>query len=53
VFFWMFLWSIPGAFIGVPILVAALTICEQYPSTRWIAELLSGRDGAPGSGARS
>jgi AI-2 transport protein TqsA len=48
VFFWMFLWSIPGAFIGVPILVAALTICEQYPSTRWIAELLSGREDATG-----
>jgi AI-2 transport protein TqsA len=48
VFFWMFLWSIPGAFIGVPILVAALTICEQYPSTRWIAELLSGREDAAG-----
>ena len=49
VFFWMFLWSIPGAFIGVPILVAALTICEQYPSTRWIAELLSGREDAVGA----
>lgn len=44
VFFWMFLWGIPGAFIGVPILVAALTVCEQYPSTRWVADLLSGRD---------
>jgi AI-2 transport protein TqsA len=53
VFFWMFLWSIPGAFIGVPILVAALTICEQYPSTRWIAELLSGREEAAGNGAHS
>jgi AI-2 transport protein TqsA len=44
----MFLWSIPGAFIGVPILVATLTICEQYPSTRWVAELLSGQDDATG-----
>ena len=51
VFFWMFLWSIPGAFIGVPILVAALTICEQYPSTRWIAELLSGREDKEPEGA--
>jgi predicted PurR-regulated permease PerM len=48
VFFSMFLWSIPGAFIGVPILVAALTICEQYPSTQWVAELLSGREDATG-----
>jgi AI-2 transport protein TqsA len=46
VFFWMFLWGLPGAFIGVPIVVAALTICEQYPSTRWVAELFSGRDDA-------
>ncbi len=45
VFFWSFLWGIPGAFIGVPIVIAALTLCEQRPSTRWIATLLSGRDG--------
>jgi predicted PurR-regulated permease PerM len=46
VFFWMFLWGIFGAFIGVPIVVAALTICEQYPSSRWVADLFSGRDDA-------
>jgi AI-2 transport protein TqsA len=44
VFFWMFLWGLPGAFIGVPITIAVLTICEQHSSSRWIAELLSGRD---------
>jgi AI-2 transport protein TqsA len=38
----MFLWGIPGAFIGVPIMIAALTICEQYRASRWVAELLSG-----------
>jgi predicted PurR-regulated permease PerM len=43
VFFWSFLWGVPGAFIGVPIVIALLTICEQHPSTRWIATLLSGR----------
>lgn len=43
VFFWSFLWGIPGAFIGVPIVIALLTICEQHQSTRWIATLLSGR----------
>jgi AI-2 transport protein TqsA len=42
VFFWMFLWGVPGALIGVPIMIAALTICEQYPASRWVAELLSG-----------
>jgi predicted PurR-regulated permease PerM len=47
VFFWSFLWGIPGAFIGVPIVIAFLTICEQHESTTWVATLLSGRDGAP------
>jgi predicted PurR-regulated permease PerM len=44
VFFWAFLWGVPGAFIGVPIVIAALTLCEQRESTRWIAALLSGRE---------
>ncbi|MEA1833075.1 AI-2E family transporter [Methylobacterium durans] len=44
VFFWTFLWGIAGAFIGVPIVIAILTICEQHPSSRWVADLL----GAPG-----
>jgi len=46
VFFWMLLWGIPGAFIGVPIVVAVLTICDQFSSTRWIAELFSGQESA-------
>lgn len=45
VFFFAFLWGIPGAFIGVPVAIAILTLCKHYPSTRWIATLLSG--GAP------
>lgn len=45
VFFFAFLWGIPGAFIGVPIAIAILTLCKHYASTRWIATLLSG--GAP------
>jgi AI-2 transport protein TqsA len=44
VFFWAFLWGIPGAFIGVPIVIAALALCEQREPTRWIAALLSGRE---------
>src|SRR5262249_21878684 len=44
VFFWAFLWGIPGAFIGVPIVIAALALCEQRESTRWIAALVSGRE---------
>jgi AI-2 transport protein TqsA len=46
VFFWSFLWGIPGAFIGVPIVIAFLTVCEQHESTQWVATLLSGRDRA-------
>jgi predicted PurR-regulated permease PerM len=43
IFFWSFLWGVAGAFIGVPILIALLTVCEEYKSARWIAVLLSGR----------
>ncbi len=38
VFFWTFLWGLPGAFIGVPIVIALLTLCEEHPSSRWIAD---------------
>jgi len=48
VLFWTFLWGIAGAFIGVPIVIAVLTICRQYPSSQWLAELLGGeRRNAP------
>jgi predicted PurR-regulated permease PerM len=43
VFFFGFLWGIPGAFLGVPILIAILMFCAHYPSTSWIATLLSGK----------
>jgi len=43
VFFWSFLWGIPGAFIGVPIAIAVITVCEEHESTRWIPALLSAR----------
>lgn len=46
VFFWSFIWGIPGTFIGVPIVIAVMTICEHYPSTQWIDELLSGEKNA-------
>jgi AI-2 transport protein TqsA len=39
---WTFLWGALGAFLGVPLVIAALTICEQFPSTRWVANILSG-----------
>jgi AI-2 transport protein TqsA len=40
VFAWMFLWGIAGAFIGVPITIAAIAFCAQHPKSRWIADLL-------------
>jgi predicted PurR-regulated permease PerM len=47
VFFWSFLWGIPGAFIGVPILIALAALCEHHPSSRWLAHLLSSGRRAP------
>jgi predicted PurR-regulated permease PerM len=42
VLLWTFLWGLPGAFIGVPIAIAVLTLAEHFPSTRWIARIASG-----------
>ena len=42
VFFWTFIWGLYGAFIGVPIAIAALTFCGHYSSTRWIADIFGG-----------
>lgn len=39
VFFWTWLWGLSGAFIGVPIVIAILTLCEEHPSSRWVTEL--------------
>jgi AI-2 transport protein TqsA len=46
VFFWLFLWGIPGAFIGVPIMLAVVTICGQFAGGRWVSDLLSEKPGA-------
>ena len=40
-FFWAFLWGIPGAFIGIPVTIAVLTVCERTPALSWLANLLS------------
>ncbi|MDN3568989.1 AI-2E family transporter [Paeniroseomonas aquatica] len=53
VFLGALLWGIPGAFIGVPALILALALCQEFPGSRWVAELLSGRvpaEGAPPPG---
>ncbi|WP_237212968.1 AI-2E family transporter [Falsiroseomonas oryziterrae] len=39
-----FIWGIPGALIGTPVLIAALTLCEEFPTSRPYAELLSGQE---------
>lgn len=44
VFLWTFLWGIPGAFIGVPIAIALVTVCAHYPAAAWVADLLSAGD---------
>jgi AI-2 transport protein TqsA len=46
VFFWTFLWGLTGTFIGVPIVIAIQTICEQHESSRWVAYLLEGAERA-------
>ena len=46
VFFWTYLWGIAGSFIGVPIVLALVTICEQHDSTRWVASLFGASEGA-------
>jgi AI-2 transport protein TqsA len=36
VFFWTFLWGLFGAFIGVPIAIAALTFCAHYTKSHGV-----------------
>jgi AI-2 transport protein TqsA len=40
VFFWAFLWGLPGAFIGVPIVIVLLAFAAEHTATRWLADLL-------------
>jgi AI-2 transport protein TqsA len=47
VLFGSFLWGIAGAFIGVPVLIAVVTLCAQSPSSLWAAELLAGQSKRP------
>ena len=54
VFFWSFLWGIPGTFIGVPIVVAILTFCEHDTRSAWVAQLFGATpDATPGETAGS
>jgi predicted PurR-regulated permease PerM len=49
VFFWAIIWGIPGAFIGVQIMIVALAVLRVMPSASWIAELFSGDGGQKGA----
>ncbi len=42
VFFTALLWGIPGAFMGVPLAIALLSIFRLSPRTAWISELFAG-----------
>jgi predicted PurR-regulated permease PerM len=36
---WGWLWGIPGALLGVPIMIGVLLVLEAVPQTRWLALL--------------
>jgi AI-2 transport protein TqsA len=39
-FFWGFLWGIPGMFLAVPLIVIFKLVLEQFPSTAYIARVM-------------
>jgi predicted PurR-regulated permease PerM len=47
VFFWTYLWGMVGAFIGVPIVIAILTLCEQDAASRWVSDLFGAGSSTP------
>jgi predicted PurR-regulated permease PerM len=50
--FWGQLWGLTGAFLAAPLMVMIMLTLAQFPSTRWIAILLS-EDGEPGVARRA
>lgn len=44
--FWTAIWGLAGAFLSTPLTVMAMVILAQFPTSRWIAVLLS-EDGDP------
>lgn len=44
--FWSWLWGLPGAFLAVPMTLMTMMVFSQFPSTRWVAAMLS-NDGNP------
>jgi predicted PurR-regulated permease PerM len=43
---WTILWGVPGAFLAIPLTLVMMYALAQYPSTHWIAVLIS-NDGSP------
>ena len=39
-FFWGWLWGIPGMILSVPLLMVMKIIASNFPSTRWLDVLL-------------
>jgi predicted PurR-regulated permease PerM len=44
--FWGLVWGVPGMFLSTPLTVMVMVVADQFPSTRWVAILLSS-DGDP------
>jgi predicted PurR-regulated permease PerM len=44
--FWGLVWGVPGMFLSTPLTVTMMVVADQFPSTRWMAILLSS-DGHP------
>jgi predicted PurR-regulated permease PerM len=44
--FWSWLWGLPGAFLAVPMTLMSMMVFSRFPSTRFVAALLS-NDGNP------
>lgn len=44
--FWGLVWGVPGMFLSTPLTVTVMVVADQFPSTRWMAILLSS-DGHP------
>jgi AI-2 transport protein TqsA len=41
---WGYIWGVPGLIMSIPITVVLKIVFEQFPSTRIIANIMSGRD---------
>jgi AI-2 transport protein TqsA len=39
--FWGWVWSIPGALLGIPITATIVIFCGKFEATRWLANLLT------------